>query len=52
MNLFEFGGCEPFGGALEGLELVRDFEFFEEPEDAVRTGFLEPVFMRGGLLVS
>lgn len=28
--------------AVEDLELVREFELFEEPEDTLRAGLLEP----------
>lgn len=41
VDLLELGGRE-LGGwvAVEDLKLVRDFELFEEPEDALGAGFL------------
>ena len=46
MDLLELGRREhllPF----EGLEVIVDFEFFEEPEDALGAGFFEPVELQG-----
>ena len=43
MDLLEGGVAAGFGVALVGFEGVREAEFFEEPEDALGAGFLEPV---------
>ena len=43
MHILEFGRCEHIL-AFVGLDGVVYFGFFEEPEDALRAGFFEPVY--------
>lgn len=42
MDLFQFGGSEAGGFAFEGFDLVGEFEGFEEPEDVLGAGLVEP----------
>lgn len=43
VNLLELRGREEgFFVAVEDLDFVGDFEFFEEPDDALRAGVIEP----------
>ena len=42
MDVLEFLGGEHVGAALEGFQFVGDVEFFEEPEDALGAGLLQP----------
>ncbi len=50
VDLFEGGGREPNGLPLVGAQGVGEVELFEEPEDALGAGFIEPFL--GGLCVS
>lgn len=43
VDFLELRGSKHVGSALEGLEFIRDAEFFEEPEDALGARLLEPV---------
>jgi len=42
MDFLELLGGEHVRAALVGLELVGDVELFEEPEDALGAGLLQP----------
>lgn len=43
VNLLEFGRREMCGGvAVEDLELVRDVQFLEQPEDSLGAGLFKP----------
>ena len=42
MDLLEFWRSELVGVALVDFDVVVDFAFFEQPEDALRTGLFEP----------
>lgn len=42
VDFFEFRGCEEIWLAFEGFEGVLEVEGFEEPEDTLGAGFLEP----------
>lgn len=43
MDVLELFWGEHVGAALEGLELVGEVEFLEEPEDALGAGMFQPV---------
>lgn len=43
MNLFQLGRRDFVGCAFVGADFVGDVEFFEEKEDALGAGFVEPV---------
>ena len=47
VDFLEFGGREHFL-TLEGFEIIREGELFEEPENALGARFLEPVPLRRG----
>lgn len=42
LNLFQLVGCCHVGLALEGLDLVGDVEFFQEPDDPLSAGLFQP----------
>jgi len=42
VNFLELWRCEHFGGALEDFDVVVDIAFFEEPDEALGSGFVEP----------
>lgn len=42
VDFLELGGCEHFGGALEDFNVVVDITFFEEPDEALGSGLVEP----------
>jgi hypothetical protein len=42
VNLLQLGRCEHFGGALEDFDVVVDIAFFEKPDEALSSGFIEP----------
>lgn len=42
MDFLKFLGSKHVGTALEGFEFVGNVEFFEEPEDALGAGLLQP----------
>ena len=52
VHLLELLGAEHVGASLEGFEIIVDAEFFEEPEDALGSGFLQPGWSVPGLCVS
>jgi hypothetical protein len=43
VDLFQLVWCCHVGLALEGLDLVVDVEFFQEPDDPLGTGRFQPV---------
>lgn len=42
VHLLELLGAEHVRASLEGFEVIVNAEFFEEPEDALGSGFLQP----------
>jgi hypothetical protein len=42
VDFLQLGRCEHFGGALEDFDVVVDIAFFEEPDEALSSGFVEP----------
>lgn len=44
MDFLQFGACAAGFVALEDLNVVFEVELFEEPDDALGAGLLEPVF--------
>ena len=59
VDFLQFGACAAGFVALEDLDVVFEVELFEEPDDALGAGLLEPAFcgqrllflsLRGGLL--
>jgi hypothetical protein len=42
VNLLQLGRCKHFGGALEDFDVVVDIAFFQEPDEALSSGFIEP----------
>jgi hypothetical protein len=43
MHVLQFRGREPVFAALEGFDLVGEFELLEEDEDTLGAGRFEPV---------
>jgi hypothetical protein len=42
MDLFQFIGRCHVGFALEGLDLIGEVEFLQEPDDPLGTGLFQP----------
>lgn len=42
MYLLQLGRCLHFGGTLENFNIVVDTTFFEEPDEALSSGLVEP----------
>jgi hypothetical protein len=44
VDFLQLGACAAGFVALEDFDVVFEIEFFEEPDDALGAGLLEPVF--------
>ena len=52
MDFLQFGACAAGFVALEDLNVVFEVELFEEPDNALGAGLLEPVFCGQQVLLS